>query len=277
MENNGISYNKTISEYDKLFFQAKNIKRRIEDEIEVINNSHKKITDIISAYYKEEHIKLDKKEKDLKLELDLKVTNVKDELEKFLTLSNDILSLCEKIDKTNKYYEKKNINSDIKTLYYISEINKNNLKTKEFLAQPIKNVDISFNSNLNSLEYKDYYLSGIPIPINIKTEEKEKKLFISWNIGDFRIKDFDNKNIKYIIEIKGDNKVEKYEASETNITLEKIKYNIDYEIKIKALIEENCGNWSEIKKFQMKEPHINYGFFGMNNNKNNNNPIFGFN
>ena len=107
--------------------------------------------------------------------------------------------------------------------------------------------------------------------MNIKTEEKEKKLFLSWNIGDFRMKDFDNKNIKYIIEIKGDNKISTYESSKTNITIENIKYNIDYEIKIKALIEENCGNWSEIKKSKFKEPQNNYGLFG---NQYNNN-IFG--
>ena len=149
-------------------------------------------------------------------------------------------------------------------MYYISEINKKNIKAKEFFNEPIINIDIYFNSDLNSLDFKDYYLSGIPIPKNIITEVKKNKLVISWNIDDCRIKDFDIENVNYKIKIKGDNKTSTYEAPETNITLNDFKYNIDYEIKIRAIIDDYYGNWSEVNKIKIDEPEKHFGLFGEN-------------
>ena len=154
--------------------------------------------DEITASFEQQHIKLKEKEKNIKSELDLKVTKIKEELENFLMESNDILISCERIEKAIKYYEQKKINNEIKTLYYISEINKNNEITKDFIKKQIKNIEINYNSDLNKLEYKDYYFSGIPIPKNIKTEEQEGKLIIYWDIEYFMFKDFNLKifNIK---------------------------------------------------------------------------------
>ena len=154
--------------------------------------------DEITASFEQQHNNLKEKEKNIKSELDLKVTKIKEELENFLMESNDILISCERIEKAIKYYEKKKINNEIKTLYYISEINKNNEITKDFIKKQIKNIEINYNSDLNKLEYKDYYFSGIPIPKNIKTEEQEGKLIIYWDIEYFMFKDFNLKifNIK---------------------------------------------------------------------------------
>jgi hypothetical protein len=155
LEDSGISYEKTISEFDKIFKKTKNIKDRIEEEIEEINNLHKKLMDQISTSFKEQHTQLIHKENELKLELDIKVTKVKNQLENFLVESHDILKSCERVEKANKYYEKKKDNNEIKTLFYISKINELNEKAKELIQKPIKNLDIFFNSDLNNIDYKD--------------------------------------------------------------------------------------------------------------------------
>ena len=72
-----ISYEKTISEFDKIFKKAKNIKQYIEEEIEGINNSHSKIMNEIAESFEEQRIKLNQKENELKSQLDLKVTEAK--------------------------------------------------------------------------------------------------------------------------------------------------------------------------------------------------------
>ena len=55
LEESGISYGKTVSEFDKIFKKTKNIKDRIEEEIEEINNLHKKLMDEITASFEEQH------------------------------------------------------------------------------------------------------------------------------------------------------------------------------------------------------------------------------
>ena len=72
--------------------------------------------DEITSSFEERHNQLIETEKELKAELDLKVTEVKNELENFLIESNDIILSCERTDKANKYHEKKNENKEIKSL-----------------------------------------------------------------------------------------------------------------------------------------------------------------
>ena len=177
LEESGISYGKTVSEFDKIFKKTKNLKDIIEEEIEEINNLHKKLMDEITASFEEQHIKLNHRENELKSDLDIKVTQIKNQLENFLLESHDILTSCE---RANKYYEMNKDSNEIKTLFYISQINKFNEKAKELFQKPIKNLDIYFNSDLNKIDYKDYYFSGIPIPKNIKAKEKRNEVYISW-------------------------------------------------------------------------------------------------
>ena len=73
---------------------------------------------------KKKHEKLIKEENDLKEKLDNEVTKVKEKLENFLSESNRIIKVNERINKGIQNLEKveKNI---IKNLTYIIKINKN--------------------------------------------------------------------------------------------------------------------------------------------------------
>ena len=99
LEKNGVSYDKSIIEFKQIFNKVKNIKQKIEEEIEKIIKLHEKIMNDITASFIEQHEKLNQKENELKSELDLKVTNIKEELENFLIESNDVLTSCEITDK----------------------------------------------------------------------------------------------------------------------------------------------------------------------------------
>ena len=69
MEDNGISYKELISEFDEIFQKAKNLKIKLETEIEKINSTYKNIENEIILSFKKQHIELEEKEKNLKLEL----------------------------------------------------------------------------------------------------------------------------------------------------------------------------------------------------------------
>ena len=162
IEDNGVSYKEFICKFDEIFQRTKNLKLKIEKEIEKINNSYKKVENEIILSFKKQHLELEEKEKNLKLELNLKINQIKDELEKNLTISNNIILSCEKTNEIINKYEAK-INNDIKTLYYISEINKSKEKAEDLVNKKIKNYDISFESD-KYVFYNDYYFNWSSFP-----------------------------------------------------------------------------------------------------------------
>ena len=80
MDDNGISYKNLISEFEEIFQKAKNLKLKIEKEIEKIDGTYKNIENEIILSFKKQNIELEEKEKNLKLELNVKVKQIKDEL-----------------------------------------------------------------------------------------------------------------------------------------------------------------------------------------------------
>ena len=269
LKDNGISYKGSISEFDYIFQKAKNIKQKIESEIKILTSAHKTKLNEITEYYKYQCNYLNEKVAEMKIELN-----------KFLKEANNILLSCENIFKAT---ENSNINDDnyeIKTLFYISEIYKNNEKAKMFFKKPIRNLNLNIGtfSNPSSLfgsnmyNYTYYYFSGITIPKNITVYKNNNKLSISWLMDELRTKD----PIKFYLHIKINGEESIYENNTIGFSLDKYDENADYEIKIRACINETFGDWSETKKFKISELKTESIFanpFIANNNTNKN--IFG--
>ena len=216
---------------------------------------HKDVTGKLIKFFEDEHLNLNIKEKNAKKEIDEKVEEIKDELQNFLKESQDIFLSCENISNSIKAYKQNLGKSNMKTLYYISEINKNNEKVKEFFQKPIKNINIIF-PNMSLFGEKDnprfiyYYLSGMPIAKNIWISKVDENAFIAWNIDDLRFK---YKSIKYSVEIKEEENENytSYIVTEQNM-LFKYKMNTNYEIKIRVIIDGSYGEYSDIKTFNEK-------------------------
>lgn len=240
-----------------------NLKKRIEEEIQEINNCHKEMINKISASFDKKHMKLNEEEKKLKIELDKKIEETKNEFENYLSESNLILNSCERIKKANNIFNKNNDNgnnnkeiNEIEVLYYISNINQNNEKSSEFLKKIIKHLDISLNEKDDTLNYKYYYFSGLPTPKNINAFKNQNHPTIYWDLGDLTIKNFEKyNNIQYEIEIKDIGKSYNYLSGRLvtsqpriTITVEK-KTFIVYEVKIRAFIDDVFGEWSKVEIF----------------------------
>ena len=181
--------------------------------------------------------------------------------------------------RKNKWNNKKiwiKISNDINTLYLTSKINKSKEKAKDFIQKTIKNSDILFASD-KIYFYNDYYFNGIPIPKNIKTEKREKNLFISWDIDNSSIKSINTK-IKYFLSIKrfGDLFQVCDETSDKFYYFKNYDEKNDYEIKIRTSIGDCLSEWSEIRKSKAEVLSSTIILENINNNDNNNkkNTIF---
>ena len=249
LENNNISLDKSISEFDETLKKLKRLKLKIEDEIEKADNSYKNIKDKITISFKKKHFELDEKEKKLKMELKFKKNEIKDELGDYLTKLKQILQSCETTHEVIENYENKN--NEMKNLYYISFIQDNEKKANEFSEKKMKNLNISFNYD-SLVSYENYYFNGVTIPKDIKAEKRLDQLFISWNIDDIGIK-----NIKYYISIKRDDYELIYESNNKYFYYEYFINNINYEIKVRTFVDNCYSVWSDAKNFIYEKKSMN--------------------
>ena len=113
------------------------------------------------------------------------VTKVKEQLEKFLSKSNNYIKLSEKINKGIKVFEKENKEEKnmIKILSYITRINKTQKDMKILFQELMRNIKISFQKENNIINYEEYYFNGIPKPKNIEIFDiNNDSINIKWEV-----------------------------------------------------------------------------------------------
>ena len=262
LRDNNISYKETISEFDKIIAEVKDLNKRLGEEISVINQSRKQILNKIRRYFSKQHRNLKFTEKSLKSSFNLKVDEVENELNNFLTESKRIILSCIKISRAIKDFGADN---KIKEIYYICEINKNNEKVKEYLKMPKRNLQFELDLPNDKINCDSYYFSGLPAPSDINVEESnEKKLVISWKNDANAVKNyFDRHKIKYAIELEGGINKYSFVTSDKKIVMAKYNKDMNYKVRIKTIINDSCSIWSEIKEFKIKEYIQKGGLFSI--------------
>ena len=234
------------------------MKEKIEKEINEINVSYDKIFKEVTQSYEKKHEKLTKEEYVLKEDLQNEVTKAKEKLENYLSELSSIIRINEKILKGIKLLEKEEKNM-IKTLSYVSKINKNKKEMNELFAILMKNIKISFEEENNKIKYDNYYFNGIQIPKNIEFKDiSSNSLKIYWNIDNINNINIDKEKIKYKVEIKKENEkfVQKYEGNNNNCLIENLSQNTEYEIRIGSFYNE-IEAWSEVKKIRTLDIDLN--------------------
>ena len=188
-----------------------------------------------------------KDENDIKEKLQNEVTEIKEGLENFLSESNRIIKANDIINKGLNKFGKENEKNILKTLSYISKMNKNKKETQVLFQELMKNIKISFEEEKANVIYSDYYFNGIPCPKEIKVKDITfKNAILSWNIDKLNILNIDYNNIKYRVEIRKNNEkyVQIYEGKETNCNISNLIKDTEYELRICSFYDDIVGLWS---------------------------------
>ena len=226
------------------------LKNRIENEIIKLDGLYEKINEETSKYYELQREQLKKEENELKDKLKNEVTKMKEKLEIKISEINDILRNYERTMKFVDIYKKEE-NKILKTLNYISNINKSQKEMIEFSQQLIKNLDISFDNH--KIEYKEYYFNGLPVPKDIRYKDINiNTIKISWKIDDLCFINLDNKEMKYAIQIRKENEKFKqiYEGNNNSCIIKNLYYDTDYDIRICSIYNNIISNYTEIYKIK---------------------------
>ena len=222
-----------------------------------IDKAYDKVDKETTKSFEIKREKLKKEEDDIKDKLKNNVTKIKESLEITLSQVNSLLKINDKIMKGIKSLEKEE-KIMIKTLSYVSQINKNQKEMKKLFSLLMKNMKISFIEEENIIKYDEYYFNGIPIPKNIEFKDIGANSFkVLWKIDDINILNIDKNEIKYKIEIKKENTndefIQVYEGKENNYTVIKLEKNSNYEVRICSIYKDLLGEWSEIHKIKTSD------------------------
>ena len=216
-------YDETVSKFNSFYNKAKNLKSSIEDYICEINKSAKRAFREMNKAFRKEHYLISRTRYKLKDELNRKIDNIKEELNNFLKRPENIISSFADISKAIESFGKLKESHIIRTWCYISEINKYNEKANNLFKEPKKTLFFSFDEDKDSINYRNYYFDGLPVPEDILFEKNDKnEVEITWKSDESLIKNyFDRDKIKYEIEVKSIVKKYEYESKEKKINFKK--------------------------------------------------------
>ena len=245
-------YEETISRFNSFYDDAKSLKSSIEDYIIKLNKSIKQIFRQVNKEFRRQHYYISKTRYELKLELNRKIDDVKDELNNFLKRTENIISSFENISKAITDFGDPEESHIIRTWCYISEINKHNEKASDLFKDPKRTLLFSFNEDDLTINYTNYYFDGLPVPEDIYIEENgEKNIEISWKNDEEKIKDYSDRNkIEYEIQIKNNLKLSEFKSKEKKLILKNIDRQKQYKIRIRTVLNNSYSTWSKIKIFK---------------------------
>ena len=237
LEKENITIDASSKDLDDKIQKIIKLKNKIEEEINKINSLYDKVNDDLSKSFKIKHEQLKKEEDEIKRKLDNEVSKVKENLENFLSQCNNNIKISKIIKKGIEKFDNKEKNM-MKTLSYVSKINKVKNDCENILNKLIKSLNFYYVENKTNINYEEYYINFIQPP---KFTLGYDFSSISWN--KVNIKNIDNNKIKYIIEYRKENnkKFEKlYEGNDNKCSIKKLSQNNNYEFRF-------CISYNDIK------------------------------
>ena len=243
LKKENINISNSTQELEANIQKLNNLENSIRKEMIEIDKTYERVDKETTKSYELKRENLNKEEKDLKEKLKTEVTKIKEQLEINISEIDNLLKINEKIIKGIKNLEKEE-KTLIKTLSYVSIINKNQKEMRKLFQELMKNLKISFIDKESSIKYEEYYFNGIPIPKDIEFKEIGTNNFkVLWNIDKINLINIDKKEIKYKLEIRKENSKEEfnqiYEGKDNNYIVGKLEKNSCYEIRICSIYNDN--------------------------------------
>jgi hypothetical protein len=261
------------------------LKNKIENEINIINDLYKKaIDDLEKSYMKKQEKILNEKNKLKKVlenkineleisylkqqeellneentireNLEIEVTKTKEQLEESLSQTNNEIRIIERLNRGIKKIQNDKIYNMFKNLSYISKINKSKKSMIKLLKKKMKNIKFCYQEEKSNFKIEEYYFNGLGKPINIQIKDISCDCFnVSWNY-DINV---DNPKLINIVEIRMENNnfKEVYKGSNNSCIINQLEPNKIYELRISSKYNNIKGEWSEIQSAQtIKDENI---------------------
>ena len=252
-EKENINIESSAQEFGGIIEKTISLKNKIEKEINNINILYEKtMKDLISSFV-QKHEKLIKIENNLKEQLQFEITKVKEKLENFWSRVNNQIKMNERINQGIKKIKKEEGKNMIRTLTYISKINKNKKEMNSLLTELMKSIKFTYQEEESIIKYEEFCFNGIQTPKNIEVKDiKYNSLNISWDIDTINNININYNNIDYIIEMRKDKEkyIEVYKGKNKSCLIDKLSSNTEYEFRICSVYNDFKSLWSDSQKIK---------------------------
>ena len=244
--NENLTIETYLKEFSGIIGKIINLKNNIETNITEINKLFENVYNEITTSFKKKQEKLVLEELNLKEKLENETTKIKEKLENYLSETNRLIRINEKINKGIKKNENEKEKNLIRDLSYISKINKTQKEMKKLLEEPMKNIKMSFIEEKSEIQFDEYYFNKILVPEKIEFKDITPfSVKVQWEIDHLKIEG--NEQYKYKVEIKKDNSndnyLKVYEGNNNNCLIENLIKNTNYEIRICSIYKDSVSPW----------------------------------
>ena len=241
-----------MKEFNDIYNKINELKGKIEEEMVEIDKLFNKTNTEVTKSFEIKHEKLIKQENDLKEQLQNEVTKVKEKLEHYLSESNQIIKIYERINKGINKIQKEEKNM-VKILSYVSKMNTSQKETKNILGELMKNIKIVFNEEEAKIKFDEYFFSGIQVPKSIEFNDISNHSFkVAWKTDVINLVNININEIKFRVELRKENNNEKfvkiYEGKDKEFLVENLSEDTNYEIRICSIFNDLVGQWCKIEK-----------------------------
>lgn len=232
--------------------------RKIETTINNIKKESKETMVKIGQTFNEVHMKLREEEEKIKEELEDACKKSEEGLQENLNTLRGVREYSSLLNKVDNIIREKS--SRLMELNLVSEMEKQRRTMENLHRMTMKDLKIGWDCDKRKLSFTRNLFNGVPIPRNAEFHLVLGKRFgISWDCDESRLNEGDRGSIKFVVEAKKaadeDEKgwKEVYSGTDKKCTVAGLKGDSEYNVRIKCIIGDLQGEWSDVTGIRTKE------------------------
>ena len=232
------------------------LEKKIATTIENIQKENVSAKEKVSQSFREAHERLNAEEAAVMEELEKACNETEEALQKPLDSLRGVREYSVVLSEANSKTEGKA--SRLMELNIACEMEKQMKAMDELHAKVMKDLKIEWDSEKRKLSFTRHLINGAPVPkdvvfpiiYNISVD-------VSWNCGEEELSEEERKELVYCVGVKkaAENEEgwkEVYRGKDKKCSASGLEKNTEYNVRVKCVIRELQGMWSDVAIFRTK-------------------------
>ena len=232
------------------------LEKKITETIESVQKESESIKEKVSQSFREAHEKLNTEEAAVMEELEKACSEAVEALQKALDSLKGVREYSVVLNEANSKTEGKR--SRLMELNIVCEMEKQRKTMNELHEKMIADLRIEWDNEKRKLSFIGHLINGSPIPNDVVFPAVYcTSVDVSWSCEDEELDEDYKKNLVYRVEVKkatesGGGWKEAYRGKDKKCTVSGLEKNTEYNARVKCVIGELQGMWSDVANFKTK-------------------------
>ena len=248
-----------------------NLDKRIVKAIESVQKESANTKEKVSQSFREAHEKLNTEEAAVMKELEKAFNEAEEALQKALDSLRGVREYSSVLSEANSKTEGKG--SRLMELNIVCEMEKQRKAMDELHRRMLKALKVDWNSEKRKLSFTRHLINGAPIPKDVVFPAVCcASANVSWSCNEKELSETDKKELVYCVKVKKVSENEEgwkevYRGKDKKCSVCGLEKNTEYNVRVKCVIGELQGVWSDITTFRTKNIIIDSNILSREVNK----------